>query len=367
MPIPSSSDLAAAQAALQTGSRSFHLASRLLPRRVRHPAAVLYAFCREADDLVDEGGGFAALTYLHERVGRLQVTDIARDQLLAQVMRQHEIPQDVLLGLLEGFAMDVAHRQPQNLDALVDYAVRVAGTVGVAMALVMGVRDRAALQAALALGVAMQFTNICRDVGEDASIGRLYLPRTWMIEAGIDPDQWRTTPEANAALKQVVARLLALADQFYVCADQGLGRLPADCRPGITAARRLYAGIGHRLRIEGCDAVSRRTVLGPLAKIACLVRPARVAATPVQLAWCVAALERSAGFLLQACPPPGLQSALRLPRRRQTNEGRTAVAPADRWIVGVIDLFERLELRAAEHRATARSGAAGDARLDWHT
>ena len=102
-----------------------------------------------------------------------------------------------------------------SLEALHGYAARVAGTVGVMMTLLMGVRDAAALARACDLGVAMQLTNIARDVGEDARAGRLYLPLDWLDEAGVDRDRFLAAPAPSPALARVVARLLAEADRLY--------------------------------------------------------------------------------------------------------------------------------------------------------
>ena len=98
------------------------------------------------------------------------------------------IPRALPEALLEGFAWDAAGRRYETLDEVEHYAARVAGCVGAMMTLVMGRRDPAILARACDLGVAMQLTNICRDVGEDARAGRLYLPLAWLRDNGIDPD-----------------------------------------------------------------------------------------------------------------------------------------------------------------------------------
>ena len=131
------------------------------------------------------------------------------------------------------------------------YAARVAGTVGAMMAVLMGQRSADVVARACDLGVAMQLSNIARDVGEDARAGRIYLPLDWLWEAGIDPDAWLKEPVFTEALGSVVMRLLEAADVLYRRADDGIANLPADCRPGISAARHLYAGIGHQVAARG--------------------------------------------------------------------------------------------------------------------
>ena len=113
----------------------------------------------------------------------------------------------------------------------------------------------------LDLGVAMQLTNIARDVGEDARIGRLYMPLQWLRGAGIEPGGFVANPRFDEALATVIRRLLESAEALYVRSDAGLARLPTGCRPGMTAARLMYAEIGHELARRGFDSVTQRTVV----------------------------------------------------------------------------------------------------------
>ena len=129
---------------------------------------------------------------------------IDADRALAHVVHRLAIPRLLLDALLEGFLWDANGRRYETLEEVHDYAARVAGTVGAMMALVMGAHTQRALARACELGVAMQLTNIARDVGEDARNGRLYLPRAWLREAGIDPDAWLRAPRFDAAIAGVV-------------------------------------------------------------------------------------------------------------------------------------------------------------------
>jgi phytoene synthase len=140
------------------------------------------------------------------------------------------------------------------------------------MALIMGTRSPAAVARACELGVAMQLTNIARDVGEDAANGRLYLPRAWMREEGLDPDRWLAAPSFSPALAAVVARLLDEADRLYVRAERGIAQLPRDCRAAIAAARWVYAEIGREVARAGHDSVSRRAVVSRRRKVALMLR-----------------------------------------------------------------------------------------------
>ncbi len=271
-------DVAACRASLQHNSKTFHAASLLLPQRVREPATVLYGFCRLADDAVDEQGGRSeAIARLRERLDRVyagQPLTVPSDRALAAVVAAYAVPRALPDFLIEGLAWDVEGRSYETLEDLHAYAARVAGAVGAMMGLLMETRSPAALARACDLGVAMQLSNIARDVGDDARNGRLYLPRAWLREAGVDPASWLARPAPDARVDAVVLRLLAEADRLYVRANAGVGSLPLDCRPGINAARLLYAGIGHEVRRAGGDGVRRRARVPGWRKAALLARAA---------------------------------------------------------------------------------------------
>ena len=148
------------------------------------------------------------------------------------------------------------------------------------MAVLMGVRDPDIVARACDLGVAMQLSNIARDVGEDARAGRLYLPRGWMMAAGIDPEAWLAAPRFTPALGGAVLRLLVRADALYARAEAGIAALPLDCRPGIGAAARLYRAIGHRVARAGGNSVDGRAVVPTLGKVGLVARALGAAALP---------------------------------------------------------------------------------------
>ena len=258
------------------GSKSFFAASRVLPGRVRAPATALYAFCRVADDAIDNSS--TPMLALHELSQRLDDIYAGRpqapvcDHALAYVVHTWNLPRLLPDALLEGFAWDAEGRRYETIEQLNEYGARVAGCVGAMMAVVMESRDRPTLARACELGLAMQLTNIARDVGEDARNGRLYLPRQWMREAGIDPDAWLAAPRFDAALASVIERVLAEADRLYQRAECGVAALPRDCRPGIQAARLVYGEIGEKLRRIGHDSVRQRAVVGRRRKLALMAQ-----------------------------------------------------------------------------------------------
>ena len=359
--IIASEDRAACRALLRTGSKTFFAAAHLLPKRVREPATALYAFCRLADDAVDLDDGskdlsdqdlgdkdlskLATLARLKTRLDRAHRGDplpLAADRAFADTVQRFDIPRDLPAALLEGLAWDAEGRRYETLSDLHAYAARVAGTVGVMMAIIMGVRDHAALARACDLGAAMQLTNIARDVGEDARNGRLYLPRAWLREAGIDADAWLAVPVFTPALGECVRRLLAEADRLYRASEAGIADLPITCRPGIRAARLLYAEIGRAVARRDHDSVNARAFVGASRKLQLLAQAAmpRLRA-PADLFQRPDLAE--ARFLIEAVAPAP-------PRSRISYRDR---------VVWVLDLFDRVERRRMQGSVSAMMGDQG--------
>jgi len=264
-------DLEACTEAIRHGSLSFHAASKLLPKRVRDPALALYAFCRLADDEVDLKAAKAeAVLDLRDRLELVYAgrpRNAAPDRAFAGVVEQFEMPRTLPDALLEGLAWDAETRTYATLSNVRDYAARVASAVGAMMCVLMGVRDADALARACDLGVAMQLTNIARDVGEDALEGRLYLPTDWLEDAGIDQDAFLAVPRASKPVRLMVKRLVMEANRLYFRSEAGIAALPRSCRPGIYGARFIYAGIAGRLTAMGYDSVSSRARTSRAQKI----------------------------------------------------------------------------------------------------
>ncbi|MBR3371412.1 MAG: phytoene/squalene synthase family protein [Rhodobacteraceae bacterium] len=278
-------DMDACRAAIRTGSRSFHAASRLLPTSLRDPALVLYAFCRVADDAVDEGlDPVRAVLQLQDRLDRAYAGtphDAPIDRAFAAMVVQHELPRALPDALLEGLAWDAEGRRFNTFSELVDYAARVAAVVGAMMCVLMGVRDRDRLARACDLGVAMQLTNIARDIGEDARNGRLYLPLAWFDDARLCPESFLRAPAPRPEIRAMTAQLLQEADRLYQRASAGISALPLACRPGIFAARHIYCGIGGSIRAQGHDSITRRAYTNNRQKLGWLSLSAAQAALSV--------------------------------------------------------------------------------------
>ena len=316
-PADAAADIEACKAILAEGSKSFAAASRLLPRRMRDPAAVFYAFCRVADDLVDFSEEPAvAVEALGDRLDRIfagEPDEDPVDRALARVVVEFEIPRTVIDALIDGFAWDAEERSYESLSELLSYCARVASAVGVVMTLMMGPRDPKTLTRACDLGVAMQLTNICRDVAEDAGRSRLYLPAAWLRERGIDPRHFVAQLDAYAGdprVAEILEALLREADELYRRADAGIGMLPRDSRAAIRAARLIYADIGRVIREQGCDPTRGRAHTTKLRKAYLLVRAWLRRTPPPDPARAEAPIVDECAFLINAVE--GARSSPRL-------------------------------------------------------
>ncbi|MGB8814823.1 MAG: phytoene/squalene synthase family protein [Paracoccaceae bacterium] len=255
-------DMAYCREAIRTGSLSFHAASRLLPMRVRDPALALYAFCRLADDAVDDSEDKApAVLALRDRLDLVYAgrpRNAPADRAFAAVVEDFDMPRALPEALLEGLTWDAFGRQYDTFPDLLSYCARVASAVGAMMCVLMRVRKADALARACDLGLAMQLTNIARDIGEDARAGRLYLPLHWLDEAGITPAAFMSNPVSSPNLRHLTRRLLEEAERLYARSEAGISVLPLPCRPGIYAARHVYAGIGGEVSRLGYDSITTR-------------------------------------------------------------------------------------------------------------
>jgi len=255
-------DLEHCRQAIKHGSLSFHAAGQMLPHSVRDPALALYAFCRLADDEVDLTQAKAdAVLDLQDRLSLVYAgtpRNAPTDRAFTAMVDEFEMPRALPEALLEGLAWDAEGRRYETFSDLVSYSARVASAVGAMMCVLMRVRDRDVLARACDLGVAMQLTNIARDVGEDALEGRLYLPLEWLDEVDLAPEHLIAHPAPTDDVRRLVKRLLQKADHLYARSESGIKGLPLRARTGIFAARFIYAAIGKEVARADYDSISQR-------------------------------------------------------------------------------------------------------------
>jgi phytoene synthase len=260
--------LAVAEDLLAAKGRSFHWARSLIGATYAPRATRLYGFCRHLDDLADEAPSLesarSALDAARRDISAGSSSDPAIRDGLA-LMQECGIDTVLVLELIAGAASDLEDVRMRDEAALLRYCYRVAGTVGLMMCHVFDVEDPAAFPHAIDLGIAMQLTNICRDVGTDASMGRRYLPATAVGD--LAPEELAApTSSSRDRIRQGILHLLSLADTYYRSGEAGLAYLPLQARAGILVAARIYRAIGEDLRSRGGECWSRRAVVPPFAK-----------------------------------------------------------------------------------------------------
>jgi phytoene synthase len=258
------------QKAAASGS-SFYNSFRFLPAERRRAIIALYAFCREVDDVVDETTD-AAVARIKLEWWRSQVAAIFDGvpqhpvaQALKPVVQAFQLPQEHLLAVIDGMAMDLDFDRYPDFALLERYCDRVAGVVGLMSAQIFGYSNDSTRAYARDLGIAFQLTNIIRDVGEDAQRGRIYLPQDEMERfgvAGAELFQKRVTPGFKALMEFQVQR----ARKFY---DKAFAALPAADRraqrPGLIMAA-IYRALLDEIVRDGFRVLDRRYSLSPLRK-----------------------------------------------------------------------------------------------------
>ena len=267
---PCATPLGAAQAVLAAKGRSFYWASKLLGTRHADRATRLYGFCRYVDDLADEATSVAsaqaALAQTRVAIGT-GITDDPLIQDMLALMRECAIDPAIVRELIDGVASDLGAVRMADEAALLRYCYRVAGTVGLMMCAVLDVTDIRAHAHAVDLGIAMQLTNICRDVAGDALLHRVYLPASLLgdvdAEALIHP-----VASVQPPVTACVASLLEKAELYYRSGEQGLAYLPVGARSGILVAARIYRAIGTTLKRRHYRYWPQRMVVSTAAKTA---------------------------------------------------------------------------------------------------
>jgi len=263
---------------LRAHARSFSWASLFLPPAQRDDAAVVYAFCRAVDDAVDRAANAEQAQQALEKIER----DLGRERpllpLVAEFVRvasRRGMSLEWAGRLIEGVRSDMGRVRMADDAQLLRYCYDVAGTVGLMMSALMGVRHPSAAAHAIDLGIAMQLTNICRDVLEDEQNDRVYLPAS-RLPYGVVGQQRMVDGRADAeTVSRTVRELLALADSYYESGSLGLRYIPPRPRLAIGIASRLYRAIGQRLRrrCNGNPLQGRVVVPGP-EKLLLLARAA---------------------------------------------------------------------------------------------
>ncbi|HEV7800260.1 MAG TPA: presqualene diphosphate synthase HpnD [Burkholderiales bacterium] len=259
------------QKAAQSGS-SFYYSFLFLPPDRRRAITALYAFCREVDDVVDEctdaNVARTKLAWWREEIanvykGRPQ-HPVGR--AMAEIVGPYDLPEANLQEIIDGMAMDLEYNAYPDFDALRVYCHRVAGVVGILSAKTFGYRDARTLDYAENLGLALQLTNIIRDVGEDSRRNRIYLPLHEMAQFGVTTDDI-TAGRETENFRNLMQFQIDRAKRYY---DEALEKLPPTDRkpqrPGLVMAA-IYRTLLSEIENDGCHVLTRRVALTPVRKL----------------------------------------------------------------------------------------------------
>ena len=261
-------------------SRSFFFSTQLLPREKRLSIRALYAFCRTSDDLVDQPGQ-DAVRALAGWVARVHTPAPSTDDAVLLAWRdtaaRYAVPSWLTDELLAGVAMDLTVNRYATFDDLWLYCYRVASVVGLISMQIIGARHGAS-RFAITLGVALQLTNILRDVGEDAERGRVYLPQEDLERFGLrdddildghrNPSAWAQEPRFRALMRYEIARAYRLYDEAW----PGIALLNPDGQLAVGAAAEIYRGILAKVVANDYDVFSKRAFVPLSEKLLILSR-----------------------------------------------------------------------------------------------
>ncbi len=218
---------------IYNNSKTFFWASLFLPKRILNKVINIYSFCRTYDDIVDEG---------------LPITSSQDAQKLEEIIKSYGISQNLIDELISGINSDVNFKRYKNHDELLRYCYKVAGVVGLMMSQALEIRNLQAKYFAIDLGIAMQLTNIARDISQDYDKNRIYLPE----DTGISEDTISNmTHDNKIKIEKSVNDLLIKADIFYNSSLNGLRYIPIKSRISILIALRIYQAIGYKIKRTG--------------------------------------------------------------------------------------------------------------------
>ncbi len=272
----------ACSASARAHGRTFYLASRFLPPPRQKAIHAIYAYCRIADDIADRSPDIAAAAGgLNAWEAQISHPTDPVALAFAAVREQYGIPDAPVRDLLAGVRMDLNPAHYETWDDLRRYCYHVAGTVGLMTAPVLGCQQAAALPHAIDLGIAMQLTNVLRDVGEDASQGRLYLPLQDLARFGCDPESI-LGGRPNGQFRQLLAFEIDRARAIYTQARLGYPALSPSGRLTALAGERLYATILTRIEENDFDVFNTRAHVSTGRKLGALPG---IAASFLRLSW----------------------------------------------------------------------------------
>ena len=250
--------------ALRKEGKSFYWASFFLPKMSKKNAGILYSICRYFDDIADKNSEDKT-TYLKKSINEIRNNKNNKINLFLQ---KNKINNLIFIDLIEGLILDQRQIRIQNKEELIKYSYHVAGTVGLMMSKIIGVKHEKAAQSAIDLGIGMQLTNIARDVYEDSKMKRIYLPANWIPDISLKnlTDLHNKSSEKDERISNAIHEVIDLSDKFYENGFAGLKYIPLSTRLGIFIAANIYRGIGTKIKSNKKKYLRERVYLNLLEK-----------------------------------------------------------------------------------------------------
>ncbi len=249
---------------IKSEGKSFYWASFFLPKKNRIAASRLYSICRYLDDVADNSK-LDTSSQIKNIFNQIKENESSEINIF---FKKNNINIGILKDLIDGLISDQQNVRVTDKKELIDYSYKVAGTVGLMMLPIINTKDAEARKHAIDLGIAMQLTNIARDVYEDAKMNRLYLPKEWLGQVSIsDLIDNKLDDQKKKLIELSIKNLIELSDKFYANGFSGMKFIPLRTRLAIFFAAKIYKGIGEKIKSGGYVYKLERIYLNKLEKL----------------------------------------------------------------------------------------------------
>ena len=249
---------------IKSEGKSFYWASFFLPKKNRIAASRLYSICRYLDDVADNSK-LDTSSQIKNIFNQIKENESSEINIF---FKKNNINLGILKDLIDGLISDQQNVRVTDEEELIDYSYKVAGTVGLMMLPIINTKDAEARKHAIDLGIAMQLTNIARDVYEDAKMNRLYLPKEWLGQVSVsDLIDNKLDDQKKRLIELSIKNLIELSDKFYANGFSGMKFIPLRTRLAIFFAAKIYKGIGEKIKSGGYAYKLERIYLNKLEKL----------------------------------------------------------------------------------------------------
>ncbi len=249
---------------IKSEGKSFYWASFFLPKKNRIAASRLYSICRYLDDVADNSK-LDTSSQIKNIFNQIKENESSEINIF---FKKNNINLGILKDLIDGLISDQQNVRVTDEKELIDYSYKVAGTVGLMMLPIINTKDAEARKHAIDLGIAMQLTNIARDVYEDAKMNRLYLPKEWLGQVSVsDMIDNKLDDQKKRLIELSIKNLIELSDKFYANGFSGMKFIPLRTRLAIFFAAKIYKGIGEKIKSGGYVYKLERIYLNKLEKL----------------------------------------------------------------------------------------------------